>query len=138
MSTGSISAFGSQNASQANRQSIRQQPQQAFQAVGQALQSGDLAGAQQAFAALQKDAPKSGGAQGNGQGPNSTNPTATDFQNLSQALQSGDLSAAQAAYAKLQTDQQAARSGGRHHHHHHDGGGGGPPTTTGSTLNTEA
>jgi hypothetical protein len=92
---------------------------QEFNALASALQSGDLSGAQQAFAALQKLLPSSSagnqtqtGQQGSGQ-----NTFATDFNALGQALQSNDLQKAQEAFAKLQQDIQSVQ--GRHHHHHH-------------------
>jgi DNA-binding FadR family transcriptional regulator len=87
-----------------------------FKSLAQALQSGDLAGAQQAMASLQQDSPwvnraLSGATDGNStSGGAATSP----LQALSKALQSGDLAGAQQAFAKLQ---QAV--GGHHGHHHH-------------------
>jgi len=83
--------------------------------LGQALQSGDLAGAQKAFAALQANAPQGaasqaqGAAASNGQGSSSQNPMSA----LASALQSGNLAAAQQAFSQIQQTQ------GHHHHHHH-------------------
>jgi hypothetical protein len=82
--------------------------------LGQALQKGDLAGAQKAFAALQANAPQGasqaqGAATQNGQGSSSQNPLNT----LASALQSGNLAAAQQAFSQVQQAQ------GHHHHHHH-------------------
>jgi hypothetical protein len=70
-----------------------------LQQLGQALQSGDLAGAQQDFAAIQnlgKNGPFAGG--------NAFAVTARqqDFAAVGQALQSGDLAGAQKAFAQLQ------------------------------------
>jgi ribosomal protein S20 len=98
-----------------------------FNALSQALQSGDLAKARDAFAKLQQDiqsvqghhhrhhhhkasastqstasttsSSSVGSTAGSGQ-----NQFATDFSALGQALQSGNLSQAQAAFAKLQQD----------------------------------
>ena len=85
--------------------------------LGQALQSGDLAGAQKAFAALQANAPQGpasqvqGAATSNGQGSATQNPMSA----LASALQSGNLAAAQQAFSQIQQTQ------GHHHHHHHHG-----------------
>jgi hypothetical protein len=68
--------------------------------LGQALQSGDLAGAQKAFTALQNLSQS---------GPLSNSNTfsktqrQTDFAAIGQALQSGDLAGAQQAFAQLQS-----------------------------------
>ena len=71
-----------------------------FQELAQALQSGDLAGAQQAFSALTQLASNSGGSAGRGA-------LAQDFNAIGQALQSGNLSAAQQAFATFQQDLEA-------------------------------
>jgi hypothetical protein len=97
---------------------------QAFGQLVGALNSGNLAGAQQAFASLTKDAPSI--AQGvSSQGGN--NPLAK----LASALQSGDLAGAQQAFASLT---QPAKS---HRHGHHpstatDAAGSGLPGSTSS------
>jgi len=80
-----------------------------FDQLGQALQAGDLAGAQEALANLQSRAPGDGpgrreGRGGRGQGP---------FAALATALQNGDLAAAQDAFGQIQQ----ARG---HHHRHHE------------------
>ncbi len=75
-----------------------------FQALGQALQSGDLAGAQQSFAALLND--RSTATSAVASNDSSSNPMAA----LSKALQSGDLAGAQQAFAALRAH--------RGHHHH--------------------
>jgi ribosomal protein S20 len=91
---------------------------QDFKALGTALQSGDLAGAQQAFAALQKDTQTIQSAQSQPSGQNS--PGSQDFKTLESALNSGDLSGAQKAFATVQQDVQTARkSHGGHGHHVH-------------------
>ena len=85
--------------------------------LGQALQSGDLAGAQKAFAALQANAPQGpasqvqGASTSSGQGSATQNPMSA----LASALQSGNLAAAQQAFSQIQQTQ------GHHHHPHHHG-----------------
>lgn len=66
-----------------------------FQQLSQALQSGDLAGAQQAYANLTSN---KAGTQ------SSQSQIAEDFSNLGQSLQAGDLSGAQNTFATLQQD----------------------------------
>jgi hypothetical protein len=81
-------------------QAFRQQRQSDLAQLGQALQSGDLAGAQTAFDTLT--------ALGQA-GPNKDGQTFArsdrnqDFQAIGQALQSGDLAGAQAAFAALKS-----------------------------------
>ncbi len=87
-----------------------QQRAQSFRALDQALQSGDLAGAQKAFAGIQQPGTASKAPQG----------LQNDFAALSSALQSGDLSAAQKAFATLQADAKTARA-----QHHKSGGASG-------------
>lgn len=121
-----------------------------FSALGTALSSGSLSGAQDAVAKLQQDAQtyqqgnhKFGSlehAEGicksmqqsatNGANPNNSAGSGTslnvDMTALGQALQSGNISSAQDAYAKLQQDLQSTQPGqgvGRHHHHHHAASG---------------
>lgn len=101
-------------------------PAQAFSAVGQALQSGNLSAAQTAFATLQQDLSLAGGTQlhahhhhrsgaaseGDGQPGQSApavmtgqaNSIAQAFSSLLQDIQSGNLSAAQTAYATMQQE----------------------------------
>jgi len=93
---------------------------QAFQSLGQDLQSGNLSAAQQDFATIQQSAQQ---AQASGQAhhghhhhhaggssnSDSSSPTSTlqqDFTSLGSDLQSGNLSSAQQAYASLQSDLQ--------------------------------
>jgi hypothetical protein len=92
-------------------------PSQAFSAVGQALQSGNLSGAQAAFATLQQDlSPSSngrmhlhhqhhsgGGSEGDSQ-VGQSNPIAQALNTLLQDVQSGNFSAAQSAYATMQQE----------------------------------
>ena len=94
----------------------------AVKRLGQALQSGDLQGAQQAYATIQSawsarlnDAQTSQ----NTQSTTGSNSTVQDaFKALGQALQSGDLQGAQQAFSTLRSTY-AARRG--HHHHHASG-----------------
>jgi len=87
-----------------------------FQAIGSALQSGDLTGAEKAFTDLQQLMPNS--STSNQTQNAQQNPFATDMNALSSALSgTGNLNDAQAAYAKLQQDMQSVQ--GHHHHHHH-------------------
>jgi hypothetical protein len=79
-------------------QAYRQQRQADLAQLGQALQSGDLAGAQSAFDTL--TALGQSGPNKNGQ-PFQLAERAQDFQAIGQALQSGDLAGAQSAFAKL-------------------------------------
>lgn len=88
-----------------------------FKALAQALQSGDLNRAQQAFASLQQDAPWVGRAlsASSAIAPAGGSSAVTALQDLRSALQSGDLSGAQQAFANLQ---QSAHAGHHAHHHH--------------------
>ena len=108
---------------QTNAQSPWQQRANDFKALQSALQSGDLSGAQQAFANLQQD--------GQGFSPASAKTStaaasavssqgAVAIQALQSALSSGNLSAAQQSFATLKQDMQNA--GRTSHHHRHIGG----------------
>ena len=112
---------------QTDSSSVMNQWKQEFKLLASALQSGDLAGAQKAFKALQQllQSNQSGGQSSNEQPATSaSNPIQNDFAALGQALSSGNLSAAQSDFSQLQTDMQAAGASGaqsahhRHHHHH--------------------
>jgi hypothetical protein len=75
---------------------------QDFQAIAQALQSGDLPGAEQGFAQFKKDFHAA-----HGRNLGQTNvPSAIqdDFRALQAAFDSGDLSSAQGAFQKLKDD----------------------------------
>ena len=65
---------------------------QDFEALGSALDSGNLTDAKKAFAQLQKDAPSQGGKK---------NPLSDTIDSLGKALDSGDLKGAQDAYGKI-------------------------------------
>ena len=90
-----------------NQQSKIQRFRQAFQQLGQDLQSGNLSAAQTDFAQLQQT----------GQ---SNNPIAQALQKLGQDLQSGNVTAAQQDFSVFKQDIQNAAHG--HHRHHHAGG----------------
>jgi len=93
MSIASISSFNpSQLPSQTT--SLRWQEDQAGRQLEQAIQSGDLAGAQQAYNALGAFGP-------NNSGPFSNPKLAGEFAAVGQALQAGDLGAAQTAINTL-------------------------------------
>ena len=100
-----ISAISSSGASFV---STFQQDRQAFNQLTNALQSGDLTAAQNAYNTLAS----SPMAQGN-------SPFAQAIQQIGQDLQSGDASSLADAQKVMSSLQQA-----RGHHHHHHGGGG--------------
>jgi hypothetical protein len=82
-----------------------------LQQLGQALQSGDLAGAQQEFSAIQSLAQSGPFASGDAF---KSNQRQQDLTAIGQALQSGNLAAAQQAFAQLQStfhSQSQAQSG---------------------------
>jgi hypothetical protein len=116
-----------------------------FKALSNALQSNDLAGAQQDFAALQQDAPAFAQALSNAQTTSTASPV-SDLKSLSSALQSNDLTGAQSALAALKQDVSTTASVGHHHRHHHYGAGsstttpasGTAPATSGSVINLQA
>jgi hypothetical protein len=90
-------------------QTFRHDRRADLQQLGDALKSGDLDAAKQAYDALVQLGQN--GPYANSE-PFSRPDRAQAFDALGQALQSGDLAGAQAAFAKLQS------SGGHHHHHH--------------------
>ena len=125
-------------------QSGTHQRAQDFQSLRSALKSGDLTGAQQAFANMQKDLQASSQTASTTTSPTSqtlpSSKVSMDFQALQSVLQSGDLSGAQAAFAKLQQDlQSSGATKGAHRHHHHQHGSEGEAGTTqassGATAN---
>jgi hypothetical protein len=124
-----LSVTSGVNSTQQAQQSQWAQRKSLFDQLGKALQSGDLAGAQKAFTALQAISPQpppSQDAQGNS--------TQSPFAALATALQSGDLAGAQQAFAQIQQTQ------GHHHHHHHASQSATTatsttPTTTDITIN---
>ena len=105
---------------------------QDFQAIGTALQSGNLAGAQGALNTFQQYLQANSTASATQ--PFGKNGSAnTDYQNLVTALQSGNLTSAQQAYSSLQTDLKAV---GKGHHHHHHGSNSASQNTAANNLAT--
>ena len=106
--------------------SLRQQSKQDLKSLAETLQSGDLSGAQNAFASLLQLFPNSSSSansqtQSAATSPassfsNGTSPITSDLSVLGQAIQSGDLTGAQSDFSKLMQDMQSI--GGGHHHHH--------------------
>jgi hypothetical protein len=129
----SVSAISSSNPLlQANiMQTTKQQQQTEFQQLTQALQSGNLTNAQQAFSALTNSATSSGLL---------SVQLKQDLSKLGSALQSGNLSSARQAYSSVQQNLHS-NSLAAHHHRPHNGGGasqfltsGFPEITTGSSA----
>ena len=117
-----ISAVSSNNPYQTAFQSGVQQRAKDFTALQSALQSGDLSGAQTAFAALQQDNKSSSQTANSSGASGQSSQVKNDFASLQTALQSGNIDSAQQAFATLQSDLQTAGKAhkGGHHHHHHD------------------
>lgn len=130
-------------------QSSMQQRRQDFSQLGNALQSGDLTGAQQAYSDLQNLLQNSS-SPFNSNTSSGSNPITDDFKALGQALSSGDLSQAQTDFTKLQDDMKAARqqavqqgsftqgAGHAHHGHHHHHVADSDASTTSSTTSSTA
>jgi hypothetical protein len=81
--------------------------QQNFQQLGQALQSGNLSGAQSDFATLQAAFSQSATTSGNAT-RSTTSPLNQAFNQLASDLQAGNLSAAQKDYSTLQQNVRSA------------------------------
>lgn len=119
------------------------QRRQDLESLDTSLLSGDLAGAQSAYAQLSQDVQA---AQGSGNSRSAFaqlgNPDTTlgkDFKALGDALSSGDLTGAQKAFAQVRKDLQAARAsgghgGGRAHGHRGNDGDGDDGAGSGSTA----
>jgi hypothetical protein len=102
---------------------------QDFDSLGNALQSGPVATAQNALATFQQDLP--GNSPTSANQPFGKNSQAnTDYQNLVSALKTGDLPTARQAFDSLKTDLKGTQKGHRHHH----GSGGATPATTATTA----
>lgn len=97
---------------------------QAFSDLSNALGSGDLTGAQQAFSKLQQAS----------SGRTPKGPMGSDLSDLQKALEAGDLSGAQSAFSKLQQDMQSARANHKGHHRDHDGDRGSSAAPTPSSA----
>ena len=116
----SVSGISSSTLMQYNTQSTQsrtQQAQQEFQQLGQALQSGNLSGAQADFATLQQLGPQANSTSST----QSNSPIAQEFSQLTKDLQSGNLSSAQQDYSKIQQDF-GSYAAHKHGHGHHMGG----------------
>lgn len=99
----------------------RAQRQAEFQQLGQDLQSGNVAAAQQDFTNLTKSISPS--TSSTTAGASSTQSSmAQEFQKLGQDLESGNVSAAQTDYTQIQQSMQQAHTAHGHHHHHGSGG----------------
>ncbi len=136
----SVSNVGSSaGLSQLQWRSTVRQARQDFEQLFQAMQSGDLSGAQQAYSALQQLQPASSASRGtfaasadatasvastpasSTAGTSSSNgivgnTIASDWSSLGQALQSGNLSSAQSAFSQIERDlQSSAQEAGERH-----------------------
>jgi hypothetical protein len=98
-----------------NLLSTNQQQPTKFQQLTQALQSGNLTGAQQAFSALTSTASSSGLL---------SLQLKQSLNSLGSALQSGNLTDARNAYSSVQQALQNSAPTAAHHHRPHHGGGG--------------
>ena len=100
---------------------------QDFGQLAGALNSGNLAGAQQAYSALS-------GLQNSGQGPNANSPLSAVLGEIGQALQNNNLAGAQQALSSLQQPQ-----GNHHHHHgHHHATSDSSVTTSAAAANSDS
>jgi hypothetical protein len=119
---------------QTSQVSAFKQIRQDFQTLSQALASGNLSAAQQAYATLQSDMQNVQSAQSTQQSSQTSQSgqatIQSDLSAVGQALSSGNLTAAQSAFATLQQDMQSAQQSGQSHHHRHHTSG----TQTGSTT----
>ena len=128
MSVSGISTSSLSNYDSGNTQNNLQKAQQAFQQLGQDLQSGNLSAAQSDFATLQNLVPQLSSTSSSSSSLQSNSPIAQAFSQLAKDLQSGNLSAAQQDFGTIQKDfqSQAAQSQTQTapgHHHHHRGAG---------------
>jgi DNA-binding FadR family transcriptional regulator len=112
-----------------------QQTIQDFQAIGNALQSGDVSSAQSALTTFQQALATNTNSQSTTSQPFGKNSQAnTDYQSLVSALQSGNLTNAQQAYTSLQKDLKPVHKG--HHHHHGSSATSASTATTSTTSST--
>jgi hypothetical protein len=100
--------------------------------LGKALQSGNLADAQSAFASFTQNLPGTSST-----GPFSSSGTlGTDVKSLQSALQSGNVSGAQQAFSKLTTDMKGMHQA--HGAHHRHGGGNSTDSSSDATTSTSS
>lgn len=97
-------------------------PQALFKQLNDAISSGDISSAQQAFAQIQKNAPA-------GASEDSNNPMAQMMSQLGDALSSGDITKAQSALSSMQSQMKA---------HHGQRPQGAPPPDAATTSNGSA
>jgi len=90
----SISAVSGSTSMYQPDQSKMEQMKKSFDALGSALQSGNLEDAKKAFADLKKNAPS--------QGAGVNDPMSKDMDAVQKALDSGDVKGAQEAFSKIQ------------------------------------
>jgi 6-phosphogluconate dehydrogenase len=111
----SISAISSSNPllQTSNPQNLNQQQNTEFQKLTQALQSGNLISAQQAFSALSGSTATSG---------LQSLQLTQDLNKLGSALQSGNLNSARQAYSTVQQNLQSPSLAAHHNRGHHDTG----------------
>jgi len=105
-SSGSIGQTGSTSSSSTSFQSRMEEGKKLWDSLAQALESGDLASAKEAFQTLQENRPEPppGGAKGpQGAGKGQGNGPEQDFQTLQEALESGDIEAAKSALETIQS-----------------------------------
>ncbi|HXC56508.1 MAG TPA: hypothetical protein VNU97_14515 [Rhizomicrobium sp.] len=101
--------------------------QQGFSQLMQAIQSGNLQAAQQAYAAFTQNAPASQTGQ--------NSPLAQAVSQIGTALSSGNIGQAQATVQALQSQMKAHHGG---HHHHKAGGATNASTAIGTTTLSSA
>jgi DNA-binding FadR family transcriptional regulator len=108
MSISSLASNLIADLSQQYQQNPFQKIQQDFKQLASALKSGDLSGAQSAYASIEQLLPANQSSSSSATGSNGSNAIQSDFASLGQALQSGDLSEAQSAFGQLQSDLKTA------------------------------
>ena len=104
--------FSATNSYQATNFSAFTQFVNDFNAIGSALQSGNLADAQSTLAEFQQDLP--GQSQTTNQPFGNDTQANSDYQKLAGALKAGNLAEARQAYAGLQNDLQGTGKSRRH------------------------
>ena len=104
-----------------------------FNAIGNALQAGNLSEAQAALGTFQRDLPGAVNSQASAQPFGGNADANADFATLASALQSGDMPGAQQAFASLQDDLQGAHRGRnpRHYYRSATNSGSNPGATPG-------
>lgn len=134
MAVGSISTSSAyvQGSAQSQQASAMRQRRQEFQALSQALGSGDLSAAKTAFATLQQDLGSAQASSNQQSGPGTPDKFQSALQAIGQALTSGDLSGAQSAFASLQ------QARGHHRHRDADGDNDGSTTASASSASSAA